>query len=262
MERGLPWDVARCMDEFFQWSQWSKQASGEMAPGLRNTEMQAAETARGTGSQTVSIILHTFALPIARPRTDPRVFRCVLGWMLCSCHLLPRSRANSTLFGFLWLASVVSKSCPSKRNGFWQCSKGSQSTLPATVQRVSWVRVVLPLQCVGFTISDIRHGAVHVLGRQPRFRLARSCSCVCVCALLSCMREGAHHPSLGGRRGCRGAPSNEALPCTLGKRTCIACAWAPSWAAGGALIFVHPSSHFMLRHSFVSDVERGRKPYP
>ena len=26
----------------------------------------------------------------------------------------------------------------------------------------------------------------------------------------------------GGRRGCRGAPSNEALPCTLGKRTCVA----------------------------------------
>ena len=66
----------------------------------------------------------------------------------------------------------------------------------------------------------------------------------------------------GGRRGCRGAPSNEALPCTPGKRTCIACAWAPSRAAGGALIFVHHSSHFVLRHSFVSDVARGRNLTP
>ena len=37
---------------------------------------------------------------------------------------------------------------------------------------------------------------------------------------------------------------------------------APSWAAGGARIFVHPSFHFMLRHSFVSDVARGRNLTP
>ena len=57
-------------------------------------------------------------------------------------------------------------------------------------------------------------------------------------------------------------PSNEAFPCTLGKRTCFACAWAPSWAAGGALTFVHLSSHFVLCHSFVSGVARGRQLTP
>ena len=61
----------------------------------------------------------------------------------------------------------------------------------------------------------------------------------------------------GGRRGCRGAPSTEALPCNPGKRTSIACAWAPLWAAGVALTSVHFSSHFVLRHSFVSDIARA-----
>ena len=36
-----------------------------------------------------------------------------------------------------------------------------------------------------------------------------------------------------GTEGLQGAPSTEALPCNPGKRTCIACAWAPLWAAGG-----------------------------
>ena len=61
----------------------------------------------------------------------------------------------------------------------------------------------------------------------------------------------------GGWRGCRGAPSTEALPCNPGKRTSIACAWAPLWAAGVALTSVHFSSHFVLRHSFVSDIARA-----
>ena len=61
----------------------------------------------------------------------------------------------------------------------------------------------------------------------------------------------------GGRRGCRGAPSTEALPCNPGKRTSIACAWAPLWAAGVALTSVDFSSHFVLRHSFVSDIARA-----
>ena len=34
--------------------------------------------------------------------------------------------------------------------------------------------------------------------------------------------------------------------------------WAPLWAAGGALTFVHFAFHFVLRHSFASDVARGR----
>ena len=65
-----------------------------------------------------------------------------------------------------------------------------------------------------------------------------------------------------GTEGLQGAPSTEALPCNPGKRTCIACAWAPLWAAGGALTFVHFSFHFVLRHSFVSDVARGRNLTP
>ena len=55
-----------------------------------------------------------------------------------------------------------------------------------------------------------------------------------------------------------GGVAGELRPCNPGKRTCIACAWAPLWAAGGALTFVLLSSHFVLRHSFVSDVARGR----
>ena len=46
----------------------------------------------------------------------------------------------------------------------------------------------------------------------------------------------------GGRRGCRGTPSNEAFPCAPGKRTCIACAWGPvvgSWRG------THPRSSFI-----------------
>ena len=67
--------------------------------------------------------------------------------------------------------------------------------------------------------------------------------------------------SAGGRR-CKGAPSNEALPCTPGKRACIACACAPSRAAGGALTFVHFPSHLVIRRSSVSDVARGRNRTP
>ena len=85
------------------------------------------------------------------------------------------------------------------------------------------------------------------------------CVCVCVHFASSCDQEFTTLIFLaGGQRGCRGAPSNEALPCNPGKRTCITCAWAPLWAAGGALTFVLLSSHFVLRHSFVSDVARGR----
>ena len=76
--------------------------------------------------------------------------------------------------------------------------------------------------------------------------------------LFSTINKTVNNIFAGGRRVCRGAPSNEALPCAPGKRTCIACAWAPSWAAGGALIFVHLSSHFVLRHSLVSGAARGR----
>ena len=77
---------------------------------------------------------------------------------------------------------------------------------------------------------------------------------MCVC--LNMVTESAvsynyltHFP---GRRGWRGTPSK--VPCTLGKRTCFACVWAPSWAAGGALTFVHLSSHFVLRRSSVRGV--------
>ena len=56
----------------------------------------------------------------------------------------------------------------------------------------------------------------------------------------------------GGRRGCEGAPPNEALPHTSGNVPASVCAWAPSWAAGGTLTLVHLPSHFVLRHSFVS----------
>ena len=52
--------------------------------------------------------------------------------------------------------------------------------------------------------------------------------CVCVCELLSYMRQGARTPSL------------------CSKRSCSACAWAPLWAADGAFIFAHLSSHFVL----------------
>ena len=51
-------------------------------------------------------------------------------------------------------------------------------------------------------------------------------------------------------------------PCTLGKRTCFACVWAPSWAAGEALTFVHLSAHFVLRHSSVCGVARGKNLTP
>ena len=59
---------------------------------------------------------------------------------------------------------------------------------------------------------------------------------------------------------CRGAPSK--VPCTLGKRTCFACVWAPSWAAGGALTFVHLSAHFVIRRSSMCGVARGKNLTP
>ena len=87
------------------------------------------------------------------------------------------------------------------------------------------------------------------------------CVCVCVRACTSLVHATRSSQLSFFLQG-DGGPSNEALPCNPGKRTCIACAWAPLWAASGALTFVLLSSHFVLRHSFVSDVAEGRKPYP
>ena len=56
----------------------------------------------------------------------------------------------------------------------------------------------------------------------------------------------------GGRRGCRGAPSNEALPCAPRKRTCIACAWAPS----SSFISIRATSFICVWRS------KGPKPHP
>ena len=72
-----------------------------------------------------------------------------------------------------------------------------------------------------------------------------------------------HTTSLQGDRGVAGELRLPKLsPCNPGKRTCVACAWAPLWAAGGALTFVHFSFHFVLRHTLVSDVARGRNLTP
>ena len=106
--------------------------------------------------------------------------------------------------------------------------------------------------------------------QEPQHRLyetlptpERVSKCVCVCTSLVHEIRGSPPIFLQGDGGVAGELRPTKLsPATLGKRTCIACAWAPSWAAGGALIFVHLSSHFVLRHSFVSDVARGRNLTP
>ena len=86
---------------------------------------------------------------------------------------------------------------------------------------------------------------------------------LCVCEPPCMGAEGQsfcfHTTSLQGDGGVAGGSVHRSNP---GKRTCIACAWAPLWAAGGALTFVHFSFHFVLRHSFVSDVARGRNLTP
>ena len=95
------------------------------------------------------------------------------------------------------------------------------------------------------------------------------CLCVCVCifvclsaceyvsfcvctALPRSWAEGGSRPCsfmfishARGRRGCRGAPSTEALPYTPGKRACIVFAWALSGRVPKYhLIFVSSSSSF------------------
>ena len=92
--------------------------------------------------------------------------------------------------------------------------------------------------------------------------------CVCVCArVCTVLVRGLRRVTplfsfsmslpVGGRRGCRGAPSNEALPYTPGERTCLVCAWAPSWAAGGPSSSLSPSSHVVPCDSVVSHTARA-----
>ena len=81
------------------------------------------------------------------------------------------------------------------------------------------------------------------------------CLCACVCVYLLCTWKQRVAPfiSARGRRGCRGAPSSEALPCTLGKTYLRRSAPGPrrGQLAGPSSSF-SPSSHFVLCDSVVS----------
>ena len=77
------------------------------------------------------------------------------------------------------------------------------------------------------------------------------------------MGEGVHNPSFRrGTDGGAGSSVQRSSPLNPRKTYLLCLRWAPSWAAGGALTFVHISSHFALRHSFVSGVARGRYHTP
>ena len=144
----------------------------------------------------------------------------------------------------------------------------------------SWLRIgvcahththTLPLALPPSLTHSLSHSLTYSLARSltqsasVRIRSVHTNVCirvhavyVCVCACTSLVHATRSSQLSFFLQG-DGGPSNEALPCNPGKRTCIACAWAPLWAASGALTFVLLSSHFVLRHSFVSDVAKGCK---
>ena len=67
-----------------------------------------------------------------------------------------------------------------------------------------------------------------------------------------------------GAEEVRGGSAQRSSPSHLRFRTCFACAWAPSWAAGGALTFVHVSSHYALARYVIPPrlVQQGAETLP